>query len=125
MDENQGQLPAALSRFAETRGTGTAAGGLVQVTIDGTGDLVDLVIESSAMRMAAFELSHAIVEAFRAARADAQAKLAENIEVPNFDAAGPLLADIGRDAQRRLDELTSIAQQLADRIGRIDPTAGR
>jgi DNA-binding protein YbaB len=122
MDENQGEVPAVLSRFAEARGSGTAAGGLVQVTVDGTGDLVDLVIESQAMRMAAFELSDAIVEAFKVARVEAQQALAESVQVPDMSAAGPLLAGIGQDAQRRLDELTSIAQQLADRIGRIDPT---
>lgn len=45
----QEQLFAAQQQLAETKVRGTAGGGLVTVTVDGTGEVVDLVIDPKAI----------------------------------------------------------------------------
>lgn len=116
----QGALPGVLGRLAEARGTGEAAGGLVRVEVDGTGDIVDLVIESKAMRLASQDLAAAVRAAFRSARAATQQVLAETAPTPpDLGRMQAALNEIGFDAQRRLSELTAIAQDLSSRLDRL------
>lgn len=109
-----------LGRFTAARGAADAAHGLVHVEVDGTGDLLALDLDPRAMRLPAADLSAAIREAFTAARAEVQATLQEQLAAQPValpQGLGPLLNDIGFGAQRRLDDLTAAAQQIADRLG--------
>ncbi|MFI7573364.1 YbaB/EbfC family nucleoid-associated protein [Micromonospora sp. NPDC049497] len=110
-----------LGRFTATRASAVAADGLVHLTVDGTGDLLDLDLDPRALRLPAADLAAAILEAFAAARAEVQAALQEQLTAAPVtlpDGLGPLLRDVGSTAQRRLDDMTAAAQQIADRLGR-------
>ena len=124
MSEHDVVLPEALGRLAEARGTGQAANGLVRLVVDGTGDLVELVIEPRAMRLASVDLAAAVREAFHAARDAAREALAASAPTPSaqveqLGAAGATLAQLGLDAQRRLDEMTSVVRDLSTRLDRL------
>lgn len=128
MTEQYDRPDGLVGRFAAARGAAQAAGGLVHVEVDGTGDLLALDLDPRAMRLPAVDLSDAIREAFRAARAQVQAQLEEQLaaQPPALpQGLGPLLNDLGFTAQRRLDDMAAAAQQIADRLGRIDGTAAR
>jgi DNA-binding protein YbaB len=120
MDSADETLPAEISRFTQARASGEAANGMVRLAIDGTGDLVELTIDPRAMRLPSTDLADAVREAFRTARDAMREVLRENAPAPGLDATGTALAQLGTDAQRRLTELTSIAQGLSDRVGRPD-----
>lgn len=121
MSDGYGPLPEVLGRLAQARGTGTAADGLVRVEVDGTGDVVDLVLEPRAMRLASVDLAAAVREAFRTARAMAGEALRDSVPqaVAGLGEVGSTLSDLQLDAQRRLGELTSIAQELSSRLDRL------
>jgi DNA-binding protein YbaB len=119
MSEAYKSMPAALDRFAAVRGSGEAAGGLVRVELDGTGDLVDLVIEPKAMRLPSVDLAAAVRAAFGSARASVQESLAEAVSGEGAAPPDPSLARIGQDAERRLNELTSLAQELSSKLDRL------
>ncbi|MER7458133.1 YbaB/EbfC family nucleoid-associated protein [Micromonospora sp. NPDC126480] len=111
-----------LGRFTGTRATAEAADGLVRLVVDGTGDLLELDLDPRAMRLPAVDLAAAIRAAFATARAEVQAALQEQLAAapPALpDGLGPLLDEVGTGAQRRLDDLTATAQQLADRLNRL------
>ncbi len=116
-----GPSPDFLNRFTAAQATAEAADGLVRLTVDGTGDLVELALDPRAMRLSSADLAEAIQEAFRVARADVQAVIQEELTAvpPPLPAdLGPLVDEIGNGAWRRLDDLTATAQQLADRLNR-------
>ncbi|MBM0225875.1 MULTISPECIES: YbaB/EbfC family nucleoid-associated protein [Micromonospora] len=117
-----------LGRFTAARGSGDAAGGLVHVELDGTGDLTALDLDPRVMRLPAEDLAAAIREAFGTARAALQAALQEQLAAQPVtlpQGLGPLLNDLGFGAQRRLDDLTAAAQQIADRLDRMGGAAPR
>ncbi|MGN6606876.1 MAG: YbaB/EbfC family nucleoid-associated protein [Jatrophihabitans sp.] len=105
-----------VARFAELRARGEAADGMVSVTLDGTGGITDLVIAPKAMRLAAEDLALAIREAFDAARAGVQAEL-QAAPPPSAVPADlkATLEEMGFQAQRRLDEILSLASDVAAR----------
>ncbi|TWJ25912.1 YbaB/EbfC family nucleoid-associated protein [Micromonospora endolithica] len=110
-----------LGRFSATRASATAADGLVHLTVDGTGDLVDLDLDPRSLRLPAADLAAAIREAFTTARGEVQAALQEQLTAAPVtlpEGLGPLLREVSSNAQRRLDDLTATAQQIADRLGR-------
>jgi DNA-binding protein YbaB len=111
-----------LGRFTAARGSGDAAGGLVHIELDGTGDLTALDLDPRVMRLPSEDLAAAIREAFGTARAALQAALQEQLAAQPVtlpQGLGPLLNDLGFGAQRRLDDLTAAAQQIADRLDRM------
>jgi DNA-binding protein YbaB len=117
-----------LGRFAAARGSGDAAGGLVHVELDGTGDLTALDLDPRVMRLPSEDLAAAIREAFGTARAALQAALQEQLAAQPVtlpQGLGPLLNDLGFGAQRRLDDLAAAAQQIADRLDRMGGAAPR
>lgn len=117
-----------LGRFTTARGAADAADGLVHVEVDGTGDLLALDLDPRVMRLPAADLSAAIRAAFSAARGQVQERLQEQLaaEPPALPAGlGPLLNDLGFGAQRRLDDLTAAAQQIADRLDRLGGSGAR
>lgn len=120
MSDGQSVAPEVLSQLADTRGSGDAADGRVFVQVDGTGDIVDLVIEPAAMGLGPQALADAVRQAFRNARDRVQESLRSS---PPAAAAGPpdlaALAQVGMDAQRRLSELTTIAEELSNRLRRM------
>lgn len=110
-----------LGRLAEARGSGEAAGGLVRAEVDGTGDLVGLVIEPKAMRLASEDLAEAVREAIGLARTQVRESLAEMAPEPGRALGGDVgttLARLGTEAQSRLGEMTALARELSDRLGR-------
>jgi DNA-binding protein YbaB len=114
------RVPAGLSRLLQVTATGESAGGLVRAEVDGTGDLVQLLIDPRAMRLPAADLADEVRRAFQAARAGIREQLDEAIREAGPVAAGvdPELAQVAADAQQRLNELTSMTRDLADRLGR-------
>lgn len=121
MTDQDDRPDGLFGRFTATRASAVAADGLVHLTVDGTGDLIDLDLDPRALRLPAADLSAAILAAFAAARADVQAALKEQIAAAPVtlpDGLGTLLRDVGFTAQRRLDDMTAAAQQIADRLGR-------
>lgn len=119
MDGDDGTTPDALAHFRDARGWGEAAGGLVRLQVDGTGDLVELVIEERAMRLPSMDLADAVKAAFAAAREATQEVLRETVPSDGGLNLGPL-TQLGTDAQRRLDEFASLAREIAGRFGRLD-----
>ncbi|WP_412542218.1 YbaB/EbfC family nucleoid-associated protein [Longispora sp. K20-0274] len=110
-----------MSRFAQAKGAGEALGGLVRVELDGTGEDVRFVIDPKAMRRASEDIAEALGQAYRAARAEVQLALAETRQDP-FEALGGMgetLRELDTTAMRRLSELTSIAENLANRTDRL------
>ncbi|MEU5723168.1 YbaB/EbfC family nucleoid-associated protein [Micromonospora sp. NPDC047738] len=125
MTDQHDRPDGLMGRFTTARGAAHAAGGLVHVEVDGTGDLLALDLDPRAMRLPAVDLSAAIREAFRDARTQVQAQLQERLaaQPPTLpQGLGPLLNDLGFTAQRRLDDMAAAAQQIADRLGRMDGT---
>jgi DNA-binding protein YbaB len=111
-----------LDRFAELREVEAAANGLVKVTVDGTSDLVELVIDPRAMRLPSEELAAAIKEAFGRARAAAQERAMQAVpdvlrqETPELTA---LLKDIEADARGNMNEILLAANELTARLDRL------
>ena len=60
----------------------------MRLTVDGTGDLVELELDPRAMRLSSDYLAAAIQEAFRVARADVQAVIQEEAHCGATAAAG-------------------------------------
>jgi DNA-binding protein YbaB len=123
------ELPEApeqsvLGRLTAMRGDGTAADGLVRAGVDGTGDLVELVIEPRAMRLASSDLAREIRAAVSAARAEVAARLAESaaaapaVAGPDVAALQQLLVEVDATARQRMDEFTRFAGELSARLGR-------
>jgi DNA-binding YbaB/EbfC family protein len=84
----QQQMVDAQQELAATEVEGTVAGGLVTVTVTGTGELVRVKIKKDSFDPAEPEdLEDLIVAAFRDARAKADAKASE--------ALGPLAGGLG------------------------------
>jgi DNA-binding protein YbaB len=113
------------ARWAEARGTGEAAGGQVRVTVDGTGDVVELSIEPRAMRLGSQDLADAIREAFRAARSAAHDRATEVGGPTTEERAAAALGDVGtdllrlgNDAGRRLADFAAVADQVSRRLDR-------
>jgi DNA-binding protein YbaB len=116
-----GRYPDFAATLAEVRGTGEACDGKVRVVLDGTSNLVDLVIEPRAMRLGSEELTAGIRTAFAAAREAVQAQLAEL--TPPF-AVTPketqaTLDEVQFEAERRLESFAQMADELARRIDRL------
>ncbi|GAA4969298.1 DNA-binding protein YbaB [Nonomuraea thailandensis] len=111
-----------LDRFAELREVEAAANGLVKVTVDGTSDLVELVIDPRAMRLPSEELAAAIKEAFGRARTAAQDRAMQAVpdvlrqETPELTA---LLKDIEADARGNMNEILLAAGELTARLDRL------
>src|ERR1043166_7169552 len=83
----QEKLQAAQARLAETEVDGAAGGGMVTVTLKGSGELAKVNIEESLMAPGEGEIVAALIIA---AHADAKKKLeAKQAEVMR-EAAGPL-----------------------------------
>jgi len=84
----QSQLMAAQQELAETQVTGSAGGGLVRVTMTGSGEITDVTIDPKAIDPDDFEsLQDLIVAAVR----DASRQVAELAS----HAMGPLAGGLG------------------------------
>jgi DNA-binding YbaB/EbfC family protein len=83
----QEKLQAAQARMAETTTSGTSGGGLVEVTLKGTGELAALRIDPSLMSPAETEI---LTDLIVAAHADAKRKLDQAQAELMKQAAGPL-----------------------------------
>lgn len=121
MTDTDGPAAGVLAKLGAARGRGTAADGLVTVEVDGTSNIVDLVIEPRAMRLPSVDLAAAVKAAFGTARTAVQEELstaaAEHRGAPP-DAVRATLDELQFEAQRRLSELTTIAQDLSNRLDR-------
>jgi DNA-binding protein YbaB len=121
MSDTEGPAAGVLARLAAARGTGSAADGLVTVEVDGTSNIVDLVIEPRAMRLPSADLADAVKAAFATARGAVQEQLStgDPAAAPETDTVRATLDELQFDAQRRLSELTAIAQDLSSRLDRM------
>ncbi len=91
----QSQLVSAQQRLAETEIEGTAGGGLVKVTIDGQGELVDLTIAREAIDPGdPEETASTVADLVLAACRDAYRALADAQE----EMMGPLAGALGGGA---------------------------
>ncbi|MFC7591939.1 YbaB/EbfC family nucleoid-associated protein [Nonomuraea antimicrobica] len=114
--------PDFVDQFTALRETAVAANGLVEVAVDGTGDLVGLNLDPRAMRLSSDELAAAIREAFGKARAAAQERAMRAIpealrqETPELTA---LLQDVKSDAHARMDDILVVANELTARLDRL------
>jgi DNA-binding protein YbaB len=120
-----GPQAGAVARWAQARGTGEAGGGQIRVTVDGTGDLVELYIDPRAMRRGSEDLADAIRAAFRAARSAARERATEGAEpmteeeaVSALGGVGADLLRLGNDAGRRLADFAAAADQVSRRLDR-------
>jgi DNA-binding YbaB/EbfC family protein len=83
----QEKLQAAQARLAETEIEGVSGGGLVRLTLRGSGDMARLVIEESLVQPGEGEI---IADLVLAAHADAKRKLDEAQSEMMREVAGPL-----------------------------------
>ena len=83
----QAKLRDAQARLAESEVDGAAGGGLVRVTLRGTGELVRVAIEDSLVAPGEGEI---IADLIVAAHADAKRKLDARQSEIMHDIAGPL-----------------------------------
>jgi len=83
----QTKLQEAQARLAESEVDGAAGGGLVRVTLKGTGELVRLAIEETLVNPGDGEI---IADLVIAAHADAKRKLDDRQSEIMRDIAGPL-----------------------------------
>ncbi|NBE80764.1 YbaB/EbfC family nucleoid-associated protein [Micromonospora rubida] len=120
MTDQDDQPSDLVSRFTTARATAEEWDGLVRVEVDGTGDLLALDLDPRAMRYPSTDLSAAIRSAFRTARAQVQVTLQEQLATEPVSLPDGLgsLGTVKHDAELRLGELTSSAQQILDRLGR-------
>ncbi len=83
----QEKLQAAQARLAETEVDGAAGGGLVRVTLKGSGDLARVAIDESLMAPGEGEI---VADLIVAAHADAKRKLEATQSEMMREVAGPL-----------------------------------
>ena len=83
----QEKLQAAQARLAETEVDGAAGGGLVSVTLKGSGDLARVAIDESLMAPGEGEI---VADLIVAAHADAKRKLEAAQSEMMREVAGPL-----------------------------------
>jgi hypothetical protein len=83
----QEKLQDAQARLAETTVDGTSGGGMVRVTLTGTGDLKAVVLDESLLQPGEAEI---VSDLIVAAHADAKKKLDETQARLMQEAAGPL-----------------------------------
>ena len=83
----QEKLQAAQARLAETEVDGAAGGGLVRVTLRGSGDLARVAIDESLMAPGEGEI---VADLIVAAHADAKRKLEAAQSEMMREVAGPL-----------------------------------
>ena len=88
----QGQLATAQQRLAEAEVSGNAGGGLVTVTLNGQGDLIDVSIAAEAVESGdAEEIAQAVADLVLAACRDAYRKLRDL----QAEAMSPLAGGLG------------------------------
>ena len=87
----QQKLQDAQAKMAETTAQGTSGGGLVTVTLQGTGELKGVVIDESLMSPGEGEI---LADLLVAAHADAKKKLDEAQAALMREAAGPFAGGI-------------------------------
>ncbi len=83
----QAKLQDAQARLAQTEVDGAAGGGLVRVTLMGTGELVRVAIEDTLLNPGEGEI---VADLLMAAHADARRKLDARQSEIMRDVAGPL-----------------------------------
>lgn len=109
----QQEMLAAQQDLAEAEVTGTAGGGLVQVTITGSGELRNLDLDRSVVDPDDIEtLTDLIVAAFRDAQSEVQRQANQQLGSLNADVED-MLAGLGSSAE----------SPLAGLLGGSDPTA--
>ncbi|MEU4223697.1 YbaB/EbfC family nucleoid-associated protein [Nonomuraea sp. NPDC026600] len=122
MNDQPSDEPDFMDRFAAIRETGVAANGFVKVTVDGTSDLAELVIDPRGMRLSSYELAAAIRVAFGQARFAAQERAAQAVpdalrqDAPELNA---MLQEIKADAHGNMNEILSVANELTMRLDRL------
>ncbi|MFE3450521.1 YbaB/EbfC family nucleoid-associated protein [Nonomuraea sp. NPDC059194] len=95
--EEMRPLHEARERMAEVRGHGEAAEGLVRLEVTPGGALSGLTIDPRAMKLGSEALAEAVLEAARAAAADAAGRLSETV--------GETMTPYLEDARRFYDSL--------------------
>jgi YbaB/EbfC DNA-binding family len=116
-----GRTPDVVGQLGVVRGSGQAHGGVVRVVLDGTGNLLDLVIEPKAVRLGSEELTAAVRTAFDGARQDVQSRLSdlEPAYAVTPEDTKATLDEVQVDAGRRLDGLMQIAEELSAKLDRL------
>jgi DNA-binding protein YbaB len=102
------------------RAQGEASNGLVRLTVDGTGEITELVIDPKAMRMSSEDLASAVQAAHRDARAGARTAVQHEAAqvTQGLGSLSSLLESVGADAQRRMADFARAADDIASRIDR-------
>jgi DNA-binding protein YbaB len=122
MNDGSAGHPDGLGVFTEMTETGTAAKGLVRIEVDGTGDIVGLVIDPRAMRLPSKDLAAAIREAFGVARTAVLERVEEAAPAAMAQSAPELqalLAEVETGVQRGLTETMTVANELAMQLDRM------
>ena len=83
----QEKLQAAQQRLAESTVDGTSGGGMVRLTLSGTGEMKSVVLDESLLQPGEAEI---VSDLIVAAHADAKKKLDETQQRMMQEAAGPL-----------------------------------
>ena len=125
MSDLDGPVSDVVERLTGARGGGETLEGQVRIIVDGTGDIVELKIDKAAMRLTPEELARAIRDAFKQARQAATEEMQATLQesgAPTVAALSGLSAEmrrLGADATQRLDDFTSLAEQLSSQLGRL------
>jgi DNA-binding YbaB/EbfC family protein len=83
----QEKLQAGQARLAETEAQGVAGGGMVRLSLKGTGELASLVLDEALLRPGEGEI---VADLVIAAHADAKRKLDAKLAEVMREVAGPL-----------------------------------
>lgn len=104
--------------LAAVRAEGSAADGLVRVTVQGSGEIADLVITPRAMRMPSVDLAAAVRAAHQDAWSAARAEVQEHVKgaTPDIGGLSDLLDTVGAEARQRMADFARAAEEIARRV---------
>lgn len=111
-----------MASLRELRGHGSAADSLVRAEVDGSGRLVDLVLEPAVLRMSPAELASRVKVAVNRAQEELAGRVAEHLaevpSVPDQDRLALILSELAVEADRRMSEFSTAMGDLLRQVGR-------
>lgn len=112
-----------MANLRELRGQGSTADGLIRAEVEGTGRLVDLMLEPAVLRMSPIELANRVKVAVNRAQEDLAARVAEHLAEapsvpPDQDRLARILSELAVEADRRTGEFSTAMDDLLRQVGR-------
>jgi DNA-binding protein YbaB len=115
-------FPSVYEQLTDLRLRGEAAQGLVRAEVDGTGRLIDVVLDPRVMRRQSADLAEAVKTAVVSAQSAARERLEEMTaeaarRLPSPDRLAETLTEVQTTAEQRMGEYSAALQDLLRRTG--------